>query len=204
MTKAQQAQKATIDEIKSQEDFKRFFAMLYATKKVSKESLDELPTEQQHKIVNEYWKWEKKGKPEAEMPDLEDKEDQILKMYRAKIRGTQYIYYVRPDGTEVGRETIPTYATEEEVGEKGKPTGKLVEDKSKIIKTDYKYTIPYTKAKGEELLKKAYAYNDMPSCYFVIGTTKVKVADPETEFNVDGNQMMTLMRNAPGIKGKRI
>jgi hypothetical protein len=203
MPRGTKAQKATIEEITSQEDFKKFISMLEATEQIT--DYQSLDTDSQRSIINKYYLWKEKGSPKAEMPKLKDeKEDEILKLYRTKHRGVQYIHYLTKDGRTVGKEYIHTYSTEEELDENNQPTGRQVPTTT-IIKSEPKYTMEYTKELGEKLLAQAFKYSDYPTCYFVVGpNAKVKCGDPEVEFNVDGKMMLELMKNAPGFKGRRV
>jgi hypothetical protein len=202
MAKTKRPQEVTIEEITSQEDFKSFIAMMEVTGQI--ENFDKLATDDQRDVINKFYLWKEKGSPKAEMPQLkDDKEDEILKLYRVKHRGTQYIWYMTKDGRRVGLEYDITYAEEDEWVD-GKMTGNKVKTNT-VIERKPKYTIEYTKEKGEELLELAYKYTDYPTCYFVNGpNNKVKVSEPDTEFNVDGKKMIELMARAPGHRGRRV
>jgi hypothetical protein len=203
MAKNQKVKETTIEEITSQEDFKQFLSMMEVT---SKDWIpwEELSTDSQRDIINKFYLWKDRGSPKAEMPTLkEDKEDEILKLYRVKHRGVQYIWYMTKDGRRVGMHYVHTYATEDEWVD-GKMTGNKVQTET-IISSEPKYEWEYTKELGEKLLALATKYNDFPSCYFVNGpNNKVKCGDPETEFNVDGKEMIRLMAKAPGHRGRRV
>lgn len=202
MAKTKRSQETTIEEITSQEDFKQFIAMMEVTGQV--EDFDKVSTDEQRDIINKFYLWKEKGSPKAEMPKLkDDTEEEILKIYRVKHRGTQYIWYMTKEGKRVGLEYDVTYAEEDEWVD-GKMTGNKIKTDI-VLDRKPRYTMEYTKELGEELLAKAHKYNDNPSCYFVNGpNNKVKVDDPETEFNVDGREMLKLMARAPGFKGRRV
>jgi hypothetical protein len=195
-------EETTIEEITSQEDFKQFIAMMEVTGQI--EDFDKLATDAQRDVINKFYLWKEKGSPKAEMPTLkDDKEDEILKLYRVKHRGVQYIWYMTKDGRRVGMHYVHTYATEDEWVD-GKMTGNKVQTET-ITSSEPKYEWEYTKELGEKLLALATKYNDFPSCYFVNGpNNKVKCSEPETEFNVDGKEMLKLMAKAPGHKGRRV
>jgi hypothetical protein len=202
MAKTKRPQEVTIEEITSQEDFKQFIAMMEVTGQI--DNFDKLSTDDQRDVINKYYLWKEKGSPKAEMPKLkDDTEEEILKLYRVKHRGVQYIWYMTKEGKRVGLEYDVTYAEEDEWVD-GKMTGnKITTDV--VLDRKPRYTMEYTKALGEELLAKAYKYNDNPSCYFVNGpNNKVRCDDPEAEFNVDGKEMLKLMAQAPGFKGRRV
>lgn len=188
MAKTTKAEKATMDEITSTEEFKKFIAMLEVTAQLDT-PFDELPTDDQRDIVNKFYLWQDKGSPKAEMPKIkDDKEDEILSLYRTKHRGDQYIWYVTRDSRTIGKEWIHTYAKVEDY-ENGKPLGTYHDDTNTIIESKPKYTIPYTKELGEKLLNLAFKHNDQPIFVFEMGGKRVGVVDPEVMFNCDSKQM---------------
>ncbi len=203
MGKTIKTKEVTIEEISSQEDFKQFVAMMEVTGQLK--NFDELALDEQREVINKYYLWKDKGSPKAEMPKLKDeKEHEILKLYRVKHRGIQYLWYMTTDGQRIGLDYEEIHNQEDEYDENNQPTGRKTEGKT-IVDRKPHYTIEYTKQKGEELLALASKYNDYPNCYFVNGpNNKVKCSDPETEFNVDGKEMIKLMAQAPGHKGRRV
>jgi len=177
MAKATKAsEKATI----SPEDLQEFLDLLAITGRKT----TDLTPEEDRKIQNECWTWMQNGKPSAVMPTMKEKQETILKVYRTKRFGKQYIYYRNQDGPQ-GREYIKVYTQVGEIGEDGKPTGKMVDDTSSLIETKEKYTIEYTKAFGEELVDKALKTALEPTFYIVQGQWKFKVEPEELNGNFD-------------------
>ena len=182
------ANQATMEEITSQEDFKQFIAMMEVTGQI--ESWDALDSDSQRDVVNKFYLWKEKGSPKAEMPQLkDDKEYEILSLYRTKYRGEQFIWYVTRDSKTVGKEWVHEYAQEADLDENRNPTGTFHDDTRTITKRTPKYLTPYTKELGEQLLNLAFKYNDQPICVFELGSRRVGVVDPLDMFNCDGKQM---------------
>ena len=188
MGKTTKSQELTMEEIKSQEDFKQFVSIMEVTGQI--EDFDGLDSDSQRDVVNKYYLWKSKGSPKAEMPKIkDDKEDEILSLYRTKYRGDEYIWYVTRDSRTIGKEWIHEYAKEEDRGENGEPLGTFHDNKKIITKRTPKFTMPYNKEIGEKLLNLAFKHNDQPICVFEMGGKRVGVVDPEVMFNCDGKQM---------------
>ena len=173
MAKTTTAQKATIDPA----DFEEFLELL----KTTGQQVDELTPELERRLQNKCWTWIKNCKPKAVMPTLEEKEEIILKVYREKRVGIQYIYYRTNNGIQnkefkYQAEQIPEIIDD-------KPTGKTVDHPTKKHLIDSIPTVKYTKALGEELVEKALRTSINPTFYIVQGNAKFKV-DPEV-FNND-------------------
>lgn len=171
--------------IEDDADFVKFISMYDVT---SDQKYADLSDEKQRGVQNKFFIWKDKGMPKAEMPLLETKEDVIIKVFREKVYGKQYIYYQTPKGNnvvDVGRDHIHTYAQIEEFDEKGKPTGKTEDDLKHIIKTETKLLTPYTKALGEKYMAQAFKTWKNPTFYFRTGKATILVDDPEKDFNGD-------------------
>jgi hypothetical protein len=193
MPKGTKVKESTIEEITSTEEFKKFRSMLEVTEQI--DDFDELGTEEQRKIINKFYLWQAKGSPKAEMPKIsDDKEDEILSLYRTKYKGQQFIWYVTPDGRTVWREDVHKYAQVEDQDESGNPLGTYHDDTSKIIETKPRYTKPYTKALGDKLVAQAFKYNDQPVFVFEIGGKRFGIDNPLVDFNCEGEQMMEITK----------
>jgi len=176
MGKTTKADVATI----SPEDLQEFLDLLAIT---GRKTTDLTPQEDRV-IQNDCWAWIQNGKPKAVMPKMTKVVETILKVYRQKRYGKQYIYYRNQDGVQ-GHEFIKTYEQVPEIDGEGKPTGKFIDDKNTVTSTKEDFTIEYTKALGEELVEKALATSLEPTFYIVQGSHKFKVEADELNNEFD-------------------
>jgi hypothetical protein len=202
MPKGTMAGKATMEEITSQEDFKKFVSIMEVTEQI--ESFDSLDTDSQREVINKFYLWKEKGSPKAEMPKIkDDKEDEILALHRVKAQGDQFIWYVCKDGKVVGKDWVYEYAQEEDVDESGNPLGTFHDDTRRILKRTPKYTVPYNKEVGKKLLDIANKYSDEPICIFEMGKKKVGVGDPQGMFNCDGKEFVAEVQRVFELSRRR-
>lgn len=180
--------KATV----SDEDFSEFLELL----KLTGENVDDLTAEQERNLQNRCWTWIKNNKPKAVMPPMTVKVTQILKVYREKRLGKQYIFWRDQDGVQ-GKEFTHTYEQVPEILE-GKPTGKMLD--GKILTTTEKHLEEYTKPRGEELVEQALKTAINPTFYFVHskgvgGKIKVDADDFNTDFDAIVKSTMQSVSN---------
>lgn len=149
-----------------------------------------LTPEEERDAINKFAIWKSKGMPAPQMPDLTTEEDSIQKLYRVKYLGKQYIYYIKPDGSEVGREYIAIFKKTPEIID-GKPTGKMI-DSDVLDKFSERFTIDYTKDIGEKLVSQAFRTVPHPTFYMRQGMNKILVNNPEEEFNADFDKIMKI------------
>jgi hypothetical protein len=173
----------------SPEDLQEFLELLAITGRKT----TDLSTEEDRKIQNECWTWIQNGKPAAVMPAMTAKVEVVSKVYRTKRFGNQFLYYRNQDGGNQGKEFVKTY-DQVPVIKDGKPTGEFQDDKDTVTSTKAKYTIPYTKPLGEELVEKALATSLEPTFYFVQGDHKFSVEAEEFNGNFD-TMIKMCMRN---------
>lgn len=117
--------------------------------------------------------WIKAGKPEAINP-LEDEEpERIIRVSRRREFGKQFLtYIVSGESIPRGIELIPTYR-------KYKLNNQLVVDKTTIVSTKAKYTIPFTKGAAQELVDRCVAESETPSFTFKQGGKTITIRIPE-------------------------
>ena len=109
--------------------------------------------------------------------------ERLVRVSRRKIFGKQFLTYIisgrdSPDGIEL----IPSYS-------KVKINGKIIEDKTQIVSTKPRYTIPFTKTKAEELVKRCIEESETPEFTFKYGGKTISIRNPEN-FTGDFDEMV--------------
>lgn len=148
--------------------FAQAVGMLRSDTKINKLTEDEIK-----ELQPRFKQWISKGKPEAVNP-LEDEEpEKLLRLSRIKEFGKQWITcIISGHDTPVGIKKIPTYR-------KYKMNGRLLEDKTMVISTKDEYTIPFTKTKAEELVKRCQEESEKPGYTFKQGGKTITIRNPE-------------------------
>jgi len=141
--KTQEAEDSNFDE----KEFKEFLNILRIT-----EEFPDTPTDEEKAVsIDKYLAWVEDGKPKPSLGERAPKVEKILRLYRRKANGKQYLSYVVEGKSEqVGMATDITY------GET--PGGQ--EDRSLIIGRTRHPTIPYNEKEARALLKKAKRYTE--------------------------------------------
>lgn len=166
-----------------QDDFKDFLRIATVTGSVPDDALTNLDKD---KLVDQYKAWVNDGKPKPQMPTLKTSVEEILRIYRRKAGGKQYLsYVVKGKSEQVGMETIISYAKS--------PDGS--DDTSLIIGRDRRPVLEYTDKLAKELISKAKRYNpDTFQLRFVYQTATI-VVNNEENFTGDFDKLMTKAMN---------
>ena len=160
------------------EDFKDFIRIATVTGNIPDNELTQLDKDM---LVDQYMAWIKDGRPKPKMPELKSKVEEILRVYRRKVGGKQFLsYVVKGKSEQVGMETELTYADINGV-----------EDRSLIIARRRFPVLPYTEKLAKELISKAKRYNpDTFSMFFVFQTMTLGVMNEEN-FTGDFDSLVT-------------
>lgn len=140
--------------IEDSEDFKDYLRILAVTGEISGE-----PSPQEKvKILDQYEVWVKDGRPKPSLGENKPDVEEILRIYRRKWKGKQYIsFVVKGKSEQTGMKTDITY-------------GKLqngMPDKTLIIgRTRYPH-IEWTNELAKEVLEKAKRYTEQVQLRFV-------------------------------------
>jgi len=168
----------SFEELLETEDFKDFIRIATVTDNIPDSELSQLDKDM---LVDQYKSWVEDGRPKPKMPELKSKVEEILRIYRRKVGGKQFIsYVVKGKSEQVGMETELTYA---------KING--VEDRSLIIARRRYPSKPYSDKVARELISKAKRYNpDTFSMHFVYQTMTLTVMNEEN-FTGDFDSLVT-------------
>ena len=160
------------------EDFKDFIRIATVTDNIPDKELTQLDKDL---LVDQYSAWVEDGRPKPKMPELKNRVEEILRIYRRKVNGKQFLsYVVKGKSEQVGMETELTYANINGVV-----------DESLIIARKRFPVMPYTDKLAKELIKKAKRYNpDSFKMYFVFQTMTLGVHNEEN-FTGDFDSLVT-------------
>ena len=178
MDKTSTLAKATIDP----KDLESFYELLKAVG----EKTENLNPEEERVLQNKCWAWIQSGKPAAVLPKMSVAKEVILKVYRVKKLGVQYLKWRNQDGVQ-GVEYTHTYEQVREIID-NKPTGNMIDNLKKILTTSEKLIEKYEKVRGQELVEIALKTTLEPSFYFVHskgvgGKIKVDAEDFNGDFD---------------------
>lgn len=177
------------EELQKHERFPEFLQMLKLTDRNFTGDFDDLSLKQQREVINKFWAWLESNAPGLQMPELKAKKVRIDKIYRVKEYGKQFLFYVDENGQKVGLELKKIFGTKEVMDAEDPKKKKTVEDLDNLVRTDKKYTIPYTEAKSKELMQIAEQTSVQPTLYFLRGNRKIQVTEPEN-FTGDFDELM--------------
>lgn len=184
----QKTKSSDIGKLKEDKDFQEFIKNMKLTNQLA-EAPEDLPIRQQRELINKFWAWDKAGKPGLQMPDFDSTRPQIVKVYRIKELGKQYLAYVNEKSEKVGIETKKIYGTKQLQDPDDVSKTKTVEDKDNLLKTDVKYTIPYAESKAKEFIEMALETYPNPTFYFIRKPRKVSVTETDN-FTGDFDDLM--------------
>lgn len=160
----------TYDDYFKQEDFKDFLRILAITEGVP----DKLTEVEKEKIVDKYQIWVSQDRPKPSLPKgVQSGVEEILRIYRRKWKGKQYIsYLVKGQSEQIGMKTDIVYGKNQD----------QEEDKSIIISRDRYPTIEYSEKEARKILAKAKRYNSEVKLYFVFQTMTIAIQNEENFF----------------------
>ena len=155
--------------LEDSEDFQDFLRILAVTEGVP-EKLDAI---EKAKILDKYEVWVNDGRPRPSLGDKKPKVEKILRIYRRKHKGEQYLSYVVEGKSEqVGMKTDVIY---------GKlPDG--TEDTSLVIGHNRYPTIKYNEKHAREVLEKAKRYTEKVDLRFVFQANVITIHNEENFF----------------------
>lgn len=176
-----------LKDLKKDKEFNEFIRMKLDSGEL-KDS-DSLTLDQERKLTVEFNSWKSNGKPKLVMPKINVPEDRVMKVYRVKQMGKQFIYYVDMQNIPHGMHWEHEYAKAV-----NPETGQEEDDHKQIIKSTPVYETPYTKELGEELVKRAFNECENPTFYLKVGKKeKISVHDP-SNFNGDFDELVNKHR----------
>lgn len=156
--------------ISEEKDFKRYVQICLMTGEIPENYKETFSEADKEKFAEKYMSWKKDGMKSPVLPSSSKKHvEAIQKLYRARDRGGEYVYYViKGNINPVGIKKTPIYAFDND--------GNV--DKSNQIGTEESYIIKYDKTEFEKLIKKAQRDTSRPGFHIVdgIGPTKIKIA----------------------------
>lgn len=160
----------TYEDFYKEEDFKDFLRILAVTEGVP----DKLTEVDKEKIVDKYQIWVTQERPKPSFPKaVQSGVEEILRIYRRKWKGKQYIsYLVKGQAEQVGMKTDIVYGKNQDDEE----------DRSIIISRDRYPTIEYNEKEARKLLAKAKRYNSEVKLLFVFQTMTMVVHNEENFF----------------------
>jgi hypothetical protein len=164
MVKDQTKSKTEEQDVTKSKDFARFIATLQAVGKLPEDfDFEGLSDEQKRNALIDYTKWVEMGRPKPQMPQTEQKQERILRVYRRRSFGEEKLTAV-VDGqaVQMGIELVPIYAKNKD--------GSI--DYTNQIGTERKYTIPYTPQKAKELVDRCKKESTSPKFYIAEETGK--------------------------------
>lgn len=137
---------ATEKDITKGRDFQQFIKILQVTEGLPEKFDDET----RDKVMDKFEVWLKDDKPTPAMPKTSTEVEEILRIYRRKWKGKQFIsYVVKGKDEQVGMRTDILYGKD----------GDGNEDTSLIVGRDRYPVLEYTEKLARELVKKAKRYN---------------------------------------------
>lgn len=161
-----------IEKLRIESDFEEFIVFAKATQIIPSDAdLEEFTESEQSDFVLKFKQWVKKGKPAAVNPLANEEPEKIIRVSRVKEFGKQWlVYVVSGESIPRGIEKVPTYRKV-----KHPTTGQTVDDKSMVVSTKDKYTIPFSKEAAVELVGRCEKESDSPQFTFKQGGHKITI-----------------------------
>lgn len=170
MVKPLASEEAQYEQLFAKEDFKDFLRILAVTEGVP----DKLSETDKEKIVDKYLIWVTQGRTKPSFPkSIQSGVEEILRIYRRKWKGKQYLsYVVKGQSEQIGMTTDIVYGKNQD----------QEEDRSIVISRDRYPTIEYTEKEARKVLAKAKRYNDNVQLLFVFMTSTITIHNEDNFF----------------------